>query len=522
MYLHNIAIFFSISFFYSNPVAESAKILGIFPIQSRSHHSINQPIVKGLAYKGHQVTVISPFKSNDNVPNYREILLSQIVELPDWVDTITIEDSVNFIGARQIMKMSGYLESSNCDKVLGLEYVKQLIHSNDKNNQIDLIMAEVYHVQCIHLLAYKLNVPLILVHPLSTAMGTDYFVGNPVVLSTTPMGYSAFTTKMNFWQRLENVFEYAVEYWCHNFVHNKDMAVYARKHFNMELPSDEELHRRTALVFYDNHPSFISRSKSPNVIDIAGLHIKDPKKLPKDVAEFIEGAAHGVIFFSFGTTIKASSISSEKLLAIKSAFSAVPQRVLWRVNDLNLTDVPPNVKLGKWFPQRDVLEHKNVIAFISHCGLQGTLEAIHTATPVIAIPIAFDQFQNAKVLVEREVGIEVDYFEMNKDTLIGAIKEITSNTKYQENVIRWSNIFKDRPVSALDEALYWTEYVIKHRGAPHLRTAAADTPFYQYLLLDVLGLLLLVVICFLYLSKLFFKCIISLVYRQKSKKNKTQ
>ncbi|XP_065220401.1 UDP-glucosyltransferase 2-like [Planococcus citri] len=514
-----IAIFFSISFFYSNPVAESAKILGIFPTISRSHHSINQPIVKGLASRGHQVTVISAFKSNDNVPNYTEIVISQPEELTTWVDAITIEDSVNFVGARKLMKISAYVELSNCDKILRVEYVKQLIHSKD---QIDLIMTEVYHIQCIHLLAHKLNVPLIIVQPLSNHMGADYFVGNPFTLSTTPMCVTAFTTKMNFWQRFENVFEYAVDYWYHNFVHNKDMATYARKYFNMELPSDEELHRRTALVFYDNHLSFISRPKSPNVIDIAGTHIKEPKKLPKDIEEFIDGAAHGVIFFSFGTAMKASSISPEKIRAIKAAFSAIPQRVLWRVNDLNITDVPPNVKLGKWFPQRDILEHKNVIAFISHCGLLGILEAIHTATPVIGMPFAFDQFQNVKILVEREVSIEVDYFEMNKDTLIYAIKEITTNTKYKENIIRWSNIFKDRPMSALDEALYWTEYALKHRGAPHLRTAAADMPFYQYFLLDVLAFILFIAICFLYFSKLFFKCVIFLVCRQKPKKNKTQ
>ncbi|XP_065220398.1 UDP-glucosyltransferase 2-like [Planococcus citri] len=522
MYLYNTAIFFLILFFYNNPVAESAKILGIFPVLSRSHHSINQPIVKGLASRGHQVTVISAFKSNDNVPNYTEILISETEEHRNWVDTVTIEDSANFVGARKVMENSVAMDLSHCNKVPDVEYIKQLIHFTDKDNKIDLIMAEVYHLQCIHLLAHKLNVPLIIVQPLSIQMGADYFAGNPFVPSTTPMSYTAFTTKMNFWQRFVNVFEYAVTYWYHNFVHNKDMGTYARKHFNMELPSDEELHRRTALVFYNNHASLISRPKSPNAIDIAGIHIKEPEKLPKDVEEFIEGAAHGVIFFSFGTTIRASSISPEKLRAIKAAFSGIPQRVLWRVNDLNLTDVPPNVKLGKWFPQRDVLEHKNVISFISHCGLQGTLEAIHTATPVIAIPFAFDQFQNAKILVEREVGIEVDYFEMNKDTLIDAIKEITTNTKYQENIIRWSNIFKDRPMSALDEALYWTEYVLKHRGAPHLRTAAADMPLYQYLLLDVLGLVLFTVICFLYCLKLFFKCIIFFVCRQNPPKIKTQ
>lgn len=49
-------------------------------------------------------------------------------------------------------------------------------------------------------------------------------------------------------------------------------------------------------------------------------------------------------------------------------------------------------------------------------------------------------------------------------------------------------------MSPLDTAVYWTEYVIRHKGAPHLRTAAADMPWYQYLLLDVIAFLLAVLI----------------------------
>jgi glucuronosyltransferase len=52
-----------------------------------------------------------------------------------------------------------------------------------------------------------------------------------------------------------------------------------------------------------------------------------------------------------------------------------------------------------------------------------------------------------------------------------------------------SAVIRNQPQSALDRAIYWTEYVIKHKGAPHLRSAAADLPWYQYLLLDVLFVL---------------------------------
>jgi len=53
-----------------------------------------------------------------------------------------------------------------------------------------------------------------------------------------------------------------------------------------------------------------------------------------------------------------------------------------------------------------------------------------------------------------------------------------------------SERFRDRPQSPLETAIFWTEYVIRHRGAPHLQTAALDLTLYQYLLLDVITVLI--------------------------------
>jgi glucuronosyltransferase len=57
-----------------------------------------------------------------------------------------------------------------------------------------------------------------------------------------------------------------------------------------------------------------------------------------------------------------------------------------------------------------------------------------------------------------------------------------------------SRAFRDRPHSELDTAIFWNEYVIRHRGAPLLRSAAMDLAWYQYLLLDVAMVLTVTVI----------------------------
>lgn len=41
-------------------------------------------------------------------------------------------------------------------------------------------------------------------------------------------------------------------------------------------------------------------------------------------------------------------------------------------------------------------------------------------------------------------------------------------------------------MTGLEKAVWWTEYVIRHRGAPYFRSAAIDMSWYEYLLLDVI------------------------------------
>lgn len=51
-----------------------------------------------------------------------------------------------------------------------------------------------------------------------------------------------------------------------------------------------------------------------------------------------------------------------------------------------------------------------------------------------------------------------------------------------------------------ESVVYWTEYVLRHNGAPHLQTAAAKLNWFQYLLLDVIAFVLFVCAVFIYLT----------------------
>ena len=91
-----------------------------------------------------------------------------------------------------------------------------------------------------------------------------------------------------------------------------------------------------------------------------------------------------------------------------------------------------------------------------------------------------------------------------------------SVSRYKENVQKLSVLHKDRPVDPLDLSVYWTEYVMRHKGAKHLKSAVHDLSWIQYFCLDVIGLLAIVVLLFGILT---IRCM-KLCYRKLSSKRK--
>ncbi|CAF91809.1 unnamed protein product, partial [Tetraodon nigroviridis] len=69
---------------------------------------------------------------------------------------------------------------------------------------------------------------------------------------------------------------------------------------------------------------------------------------------------------------------------------------------------------------------------------------------------------------------------------------------YKENMVTLSQLNQDRPVAPLDLAVFWTEFVMRHQGAQHLRVAAHDLNWFQYHSLDIIGFLAVVLLTVLW------------------------
>ena len=122
------------------------------------------------------------------------------------------------------------------------------------------------------------------------------------------------------------------------------------------------------------------------------------------------------------------------------------------------------------------------------------MEAITHKVPMIAFPHAFDQLRNAKVMVEMSLGLLMDIKAFSSEELVRNINEVLANQLYQQNVKHRSAILADQPMTSQETAAYWIEHVIKFSGA-HLKSHALNMAWYEYYMVDILGLLVAVV-CF--------------------------
>lgn len=196
-------------------------------------------------------------------------------------------------------------------------------------------------------------------------------------------------------------------------------------------PSLSEAMKNVNMVLLNSHFSLsYPRPYVPNMIEVGGMHInRVPNPLPRDIQEFLDSATEGVIYFSLGSNIQSTTLPVEKRDALLKTFAQFKQKVMWKWESDNLPGKPDNVFIKSWWPQDDILAHRNVKVFITHGGLLGSTEAIYHGVPVIGIPIFGDQELNMARATRAGYGLTVNYRNLTQEALTWALKEVLNNAK---------------------------------------------------------------------------------------------
>ncbi|XP_050501769.1 UDP-glycosyltransferase UGT5-like [Diabrotica virgifera virgifera] len=485
-------------------------ILIVCPMTSRSHFILGNALGRGLVEAGHQVTLVSPYEDKNPLKGYKDVVLTGLAEAKKDVSPVDLGNINPFI----IIWILNFIGNQITNATLNHENFKKLINSSEK---FDVVIVQYFKSDALNILQCHYNAPLIVFGLTGPSFWINPIVGSPLEPSYFPDLLLDYDSNMNLWQRTVNSVLLLCNYIIKHLYFMPQQKKLMSEHFPKCTDQDAAFYN-ASLVFLVNHESTnLPLPLVPNMINIGGHHVKPAKELPKDLKVFMDKAKEGVVYFSLGTNFDPTNMAPEKLKTIVNALGKLKQKVLWKY-DGNVTNLPKNVQLRKWFPQADLVAHPNLKLFITHGGLLSILETVYHGVPILVLPIFADQKVNAAKAQQAGYGLRLPFLEITEEKLTNALHEVLTNPKYRENAKIRSSLFHDRPMKPLDLAVYWTEFVIRHKGAHHLRVAALDLRWYQYLLVDVIAVVTIII--FSVFTVLYLLCVKLCCSKRKKKTKK--
>uniref|UniRef100_A0A2K5D8P3 UDP glucuronosyltransferase family 2 member A1 complex locus n=1 Tax=Aotus nancymaae TaxID=37293 RepID=A0A2K5D8P3_AOTNA len=308
----------------------------------------------------------------------------------------------------------------------------------------DVLVADPATV-CGDLIALKLGIPFIYTLRFSPASTVERHCGKiPAPVSYVPAALSELTDQMTFGERIKNIVSYSLQDYIFQSYWGEWNSYYS-KILGKPTTLCETMGKAEIWLIRTYWDFEFPRPYLPNFEFVGGLHCKPAKPLPK---------------------------------------------VLWRYKGKKPATLGSNTQLYDWIPQNDLLGHPKTKAFITHGGTNGIYEAIYHGVPMVGVPMFADQPDNIAHMKAKGAAVEVNLNTMTSVDLLSALRTVINEPSYKENAMRLSRIHHDQPVKPLDRAVFWIEFVMRHKGAKHLRPAAHNLTWFQYHSFDVIGFLL--------------------------------
>ncbi|KAM4524103.1 UDP-glucuronosyltransferase 2C1-like [Odontesthes bonariensis] len=490
-------------FLLTGPTVQAGKIL-VFPVDG-SHWVNMNLLIQSLHAKGHEVTVVRTATSwyvKESAPHYRSIT----VTLPQAIDIEEQDFFVTFLVKMLAIKKEGgsimgfmkfYWEMltalSNIHhqaSLLGVEILEnKTLLKSIRDTQFDVVLLDPGLPVGV-LVAHELQLPTVFNVRWITS-GEGHFVVAPSPTSYVPTSGYAATDKMAFWERVTNAFFYCLNTCIDKLIVCPHYDRLVDRYFGPDVKFYHLLQGADIWLMRVDFVFEFPRPTMPNIAYIGGFQCKPSGPLSSELEEFVQSSGeHGFILMSLGTLV--NGLPTDMTSEIAAAFAQLPQKVIWRHAGERPSNLGNNTLLLKWLPQNDLLGHPKIKAFVAHGGTNGVYESIYHGVPIIGMPLLFDQFENVLRLEARGAARVVDAAELTRQSFLEALQDVLNNPSYMDNMKRLSALHRDQPMHPADTAVFWIEFVMRHKGAAHLRTESYKMPWYVYYSVDVLCFLMAV------------------------------
>ncbi|KAM8860978.1 UDP-glucuronosyltransferase 2C1-like [Synchiropus picturatus] len=492
------------------------KIL-VFPLDG-SHWINMKVLIEQMHERGHLITVIRPPDSwyiEEQSPLYTSVNLpspggfEDVFErlLSDRMEMILHSGSESFwswlqdkFKTRQVFMQMSELHRK-ASEVVDEMFSNETLMQSFEDGKYDVVLTDPA-IGGGAMLARWLKIPLVF-NVRWTIQGEGHFLIAPSPLSYIPFSGTEYTDKMTFPQRAVNILKYFIGMYTFSLLSEPHYKPVVQRYFGPDVDySTFNLDADIWLMRNDFIFEF-PRPTMPNIVYMGGFQCKPAKQLPADLEEFVQSSGdHGVIIMSLGTLVK--KIPQKITEEIAAAFAELPQKVIWKYGGPKPANLGNNTLLVDWFPQNDLLGHPKIRAFVAHGGTNGVQEAIYHGVAVVGLPVAFDQPDNLSRIKAKGGAINLHIGKLDRRSFGEALRTIIHNPSYRENMQRLSQLQRDQPMKPLDQAMFWIEYVMRHKGAPHLKSESFKMSWVVYNCIDVIAALLALFLCIIFSS---FACI---------------
>lgn len=319
------------------------------------------------------------------------------------------------------------------------------------------------------------------------ALGRNWVAKAPT-FGYTPSSSEDYYRAGNFWHRLYAFGLNLEENLGANFLVENFMLPNIDK-FGVPNFTWQEFYKSSSMNFGDTIDRLGWPASEGHEVKGIGSYCADPKNgLSDELEAFMNDKnSAGTIYIAFGSYAQWEHAPRRIIDAFVSAINRLDKyRVIFSYNGHPI-DVGGHVKIIHWAPQSAILAHPTTKLFVTHGGLKSIKETICGAVPYIVMPLFAEQAYNSHMALALGLGKVLNKFLVDGDSIHRTILEILDSPWQAERARRYRNIFLDRPIPAIDEAVFYTEKILRtpriafHRKGIDL--SWAEFSFYELALL---------------------------------------
>ncbi|TKW31294.1 hypothetical protein SEVIR_2G096100v4 [Setaria viridis] len=167
-----------------------------------------------------------------------------------------------------------------------------------------------------------------------------------------------------------------------------------------------------------------------------------------------------VLYVSFGSL---AAMDSGEFVEVAWGLANSGHPFLWvvrpnLVQDTDIAQLPDGFEdavkgrgmVIQWAPQQEVLAHRAVGGFWTHCGWNSTLESVGEGVPMICRPNAVDQMMNARYVEEVwGVGFELEG-ELERGEVEGAVRKLMGGGREGAEMTERAEVLRRKVAECLD------------------------------------------------------------------------